>query len=153
MSDTRIKVSTKIKASPGRVFDILATPQKHPQTDASGMVLSDANTSPITKVGQVFRMNMKGADGSARYQTDNHVTAYKPSRVIAWRTAPADGEPLGWEWRYELALTKKGKTEVTLTYDWTGTSAENLRKYDVPTFSAEDLEASLAHLKASLTDD
>lgn len=155
MPDTSLRVTATINATPAVVFDLLASPHRHHELDASGMVGADEEDTPITKVGQVFRMNMtfRADDGKVTdYQTDNHITAFEPNRVIAWSVAPVDGEPLGWTWRYELAPKKKNdeKTKVALVYDWTGITEESKKQYGVPAFDEDDLDASLSLLKKAL---
>ena len=65
MTDTSIRVTRKVGAAAAVVFDLLANPDRHHEIDASGMVGDDEDASPITKVGQVFRMNMISVNGSA----------------------------------------------------------------------------------------
>jgi uncharacterized protein YndB with AHSA1/START domain len=149
-------VTLVVPAKPGRIFDLLATPYRLPDIDPTGAVISDDNASPVTAVGQVFRMNMVTADGPGptRYQTEHRVTDFVHNRLIAWTVSPAGGDPHGWSWRFELApLEGKGKgggkkkrTEVTLTYDWSETSEENRARFGIPDHDAADLEACLTRL-------
>jgi hypothetical protein len=145
VTDSFVRVTRKVHAVPAVVFDILATPHRHHEVDASGMVGADEEDSPITKAGQVFRMNMTGVeDGeTVQYQVDNLVTAFEPNRVIAWTVAEADGKPLGWSWRYDLEPNGDHKADVTLTYDWTGMSDADRAEHGVPSFGADELTASL----------
>jgi hypothetical protein len=145
-------VTATVHAPPAVVFDLLATPHRHHEVDASGTVGGNDEDSPITKIGQIFRMNMThaGADQTVEYQTDNHVTAYTPNRSIAWQVAPVDGEPLGWRWQWELEPKGEDRTTVSLTYDWTGTPPENVAKYGVPMFDERDLTKSLALLESAV---
>jgi hypothetical protein len=145
VTDTYVRVTRKVNAAPAVVFDVLATPHRHHELDASGMVGADEYDAPITKAGQVFRMNMTGVeDGQpVEYQVDNRVFAFKPNRVIAWTVAEAGGEPLGWSWRYDLAPHGDHKSEVTLTYEWTGMSDADREEYGVPSFGEAELTASL----------
>ncbi len=138
----------------GRVFDLLASPYRHREFDASKMVVSDETGDPITKVGQVFRMNMcrMTADGPVEYQTDNHVTKFKPNRKIAWAVADKDGEPGGWFWRYDLSVKGKRdqKTLLTLTYDWGDASDRTVRAVGLPAFNESNLQDSLTLLEKVL---
>lgn len=152
---TSITAERTVKAKKGRVFDLLANPDRHCDIDASGMVVSDADSKPVTKVGNVFRMNMRrsdGAGGSVDYQTDNHVTAFEPNRRIAWAVAPADGDLLGWEWRYELE-PDGDKTRVSLTYDWAQAGPATVERFNLPGFDVAALEASLALVEKALVKD
>ena len=124
MTDTSIRVTRKVGAAAAVVFDLLANPDRHHEIDASGMVGDDEDASPITKVGQVFRMNMSSGDGAGeKYQVDNHVTQFQPNRRIAWEVGLVDGERLGWTWCYDLEPHGQDKSEVALTYDWSAVVA------------------------------
>jgi hypothetical protein len=142
---TSLTVTRTINATAGRIFDVLASPHRHPEIDASRTVRSDDNASPVTRVGQVFRMNMvvPSADGEEEYQTDNHVHAYQPNSCIGWQVADVDEDPLGWAWRFDLRPHGDHKTDVTLTYDWSAATPAVVAEYDVPHFGEADLAASL----------
>jgi hypothetical protein len=146
-------VTLVVPVKPGRIFDLLATPYRLPDIDPTGAVISDDNASPVTAAGQVFRMNMVAVNGGppTRYQTEHHVDAFVHNRLIGWTVSPVDGDPHGWSWRFELTPRegkngKKKRTEVTLTYDWSGTSEENRARFGIPDLDAADLEACLARL-------
>ena len=122
-----------------------------PDDEATGALdmpglFRDAPTGRIAAVGQVFSMNMTWTDGTrvAHYITDNHITAFDEGRVIEWMPAAAGKEPWGWRWRYDLEpLHHDNSTRVTLTYDWTRTSPDDIEKYHVPEFAEDDLKDSL----------
>lgn len=157
-SDAHTTVTLVVPVKPGRIFDLLATPYRLPDIDPSGATVSDDNASPVTAVGQVFRMNMVTLDGAepVRYQTEHRVTEFTHNRVIGWTVAPVGGDPHGWSWRFELApLEGKGKgngkrTEVTLTYDWSDVSEENVARFGIPDHDAADLEACLTRLAVAV---
>ncbi len=152
MTDTSIRVTRKVSAAAAVVFDLLANPDRHHEIDASGMVGDDEDAAPITKVGQVFRMNMSepGDGATDTYQVDNHVTAFEPNRKIGWEVGLVDGARLGWSWCYELVPHGDDKSDVALTYDWSGTPVEDREKYGVPAFGRDALEASLDLLDSAL---
>jgi hypothetical protein len=52
----------------------------------------------------------------------------------------------GWIWRYNLAPAADGGTEVRLTYDWSGATAQAREVIEFPPFGVEHLENSLRHL-------
>jgi hypothetical protein len=135
-----------------RVFELLTDPAKHSEFDATGMVGPPASPQKLTRVGQVFVMNMTYRDGDQleHYQSDNHVTTFEPSRAVAWTTAAHGGQPLGWTWRYDMEPAADG-TAVTLSYDWTSASAENVRRFGVPLVNADDLARSLLLLSRACT--
>lgn len=147
MSDTRVTVSRTIDASTSDVFDVLSNPHRHPELDGSGFVRSLERGDRIEKSGQQFRMNMTGDHMGGEYQTDNVVTGFVPNQLIAWRTAPAGQEPPGWEWLWELQDQGSDATEVTLSYDWSDvTDQELLKKISFPLVSESQLEDSLGKL-------
>jgi len=148
--DKRITVQRTIDASTQDVFEVLSNPERHSELDGSGFVVSDEKTDRITGTGQVFRMNMTGDHMGGDYQTDNTVTGYDPNHLLAGQTAPADTEPPGWEWTWELAAQGSDATEVTLTYDWSKvTDPGILEKVSFPLVSQQQLEDSLGNLAAA----
>ena len=148
--DKRITVQRTIDAPTPDVFDVLSNPERHPELDGSGFVISDEKTDRITGTGQVFRMNMSGDHMGGDYQTDNTVTGYDPNHLLAWQTAPADTDPPGWEWTWELTAQGSDATDVRLTYDWSKvTDPELLKKVSFPLVSQQQLEDSLANLAAA----
>ena len=110
-TDTSITVQRTIDASSQDLFEVLSNPERHAELDGSGFVLSDEKTDRITGTGQVFRMNMSGAHMGGDYQTDNTVTGYDKNHLLAWQTAPADTEPPGWEWVWELKAEGSDATD------------------------------------------
>ena len=100
--ETQQTVTRTIDASAKDVFDFLTLPANHAKFDGSGMVQSDDKTQRIQKVGDVFTMNMHAEHMGGDYQTDNHVVAYDPNKLVGWKTAPAGTEPKGWQWVYRL---------------------------------------------------
>ena len=148
--DTRITVQRTIDAPTQDVFDVLSNPERHPELDGSGFVISDEKTDRITGTGQVFRMNMTGDHMGGDYQTDNTVTGYDPNHLLAWQTAPADTDPPGWEWTWELTARGSDATDVRLTYDWSRvTDPGLLKKVSFPLVNQQQLEDSLANLAAA----
>ena len=148
--DKRITVQRTIDAPTPDVFDVLSNPERHPELDGSGFVISDEKTDRITGTGQVFRMNMSGDHMGGDYQTDNTVTGFDPNHLLAWQTAPADTDPPGWEWTWELTAQGSDATDVRLTYDWSKvTDPELLKKVSFPLVSQQQLEDSLANLAAA----
>jgi uncharacterized protein YndB with AHSA1/START domain len=152
MSDqTSITVSRTIDASTKDLFDVLSNPERHPELDGSGFVVSDEKTDRISGTGDVFRMNMTGDHMGGDYQTDNTVTGYDANHLLAWQTAPADTEPPGWEWTWELKAEGSDSTDVSLTYDWSKvTDPELLKKISFPLVDEAALEDSLDRLAAAV---
>jgi len=152
MSDDKsITVSRTIDASTSQVFDVLTNPERHAELDGSGFVISDEKSDRITGTGQVFRMNMSGPHMGGDYQTDNTVTGYDANHLVAWQTAPADTDPPGWEWVWQLEAQGSDATEVTLTYDWSKvTDQELLKKISFPLVEKGALEQSLDNLAGAV---
>ncbi|OMH24832.1 polyketide cyclase [Tersicoccus phoenicis] len=149
--EARIVVSRVIDAPAGDLFDLLTNPARHREFDGSGFVRSEDRSFRISRVGDVFTMNMEGAHMGGEYQTDNHVTAYEQNKMVGWKTAPAGTEPPGWEWLWELQAQGSGATEVTLTYDWGKvTDKELLKKVSFPLVSKDQLEQSLGLLAGAV---
>ncbi|MBD7994911.1 polyketide cyclase [Arthrobacter sp. Sa2CUA1] len=146
-----ISVSRVIDAAAGDLFHLLSNPERHPELDGAGMVISDEKTDRIAKVGDVFTMNMHNQK-MGDYKTDNHVTGFDPNKLLAWQTAVAGTEPAGWEWMWELDALGPESTEVTLTYDWSKvTDKETLKKVSFPMISKDELEESLNKLAAAVS--
>lgn len=150
--DKQITVQRTIDASSQDLFNVLSNPDRHQELDGSGFVLGVDRADRITATGQVFRMNMTGDHMGGDYQTDNTVTGYDANHLLAWQTAPADNEPPGWEWVWELDAQGSEATDVRLTYDWSKVTDEALlAKIKFPLVEQTALEESLNRLAASVS--
>lgn len=150
-NETSITVSRVIDASAQDLFNVLSNPERHAELDGSGFVISDEKSDRITATGQVFRMNMSGPHMGGDYQSDNTVTGYDKNHLLAWATAPADTDPPGWEWVWELDAQGPDSTDVRLTYDWTKvTDKELLAKLHFPLVEQSALEDSLGNLASAV---
>ncbi len=152
MSTSQAAVTLVVPAKPGRIFDLLATPHRLPDIDPAGTTVSDENAGPVTGAGQVFTMNMAALGGQERldYQAEYRVDVFEHNRAIGWRVVPAGGpaggDDCGWSWRFDLTRLDGKRTEVTLTYDWSQTSAEVAARFGIPDHDLADLEACLVRL-------
>ena len=152
MDQNKITVERTIQASTADVFNVLSNPQRHPELDGSGFVLSDDRSNRIQGVGDVFTMNMSGDHMGGDYQTENHVTGYSANQLLAWQTAPAGQEPPGWQWVWELEADGSQATKVRHTYDWSSvTDQDLLSKISFPLVSQSQLEDSLTKLDQAAT--
>jgi uncharacterized protein YndB with AHSA1/START domain len=150
MNDS-VSAALVIDASPDAVFAVLSDPTKHAAIDGTGWVCESVDTEPLTSAGQMFRMAMyhpRHPDGG--YEMANRVQVFDPPHVISWEPGhnPGDGSVRlgGWVWRYDLAAVGPGRTEVTLTYDWSAVPG-SIREYlTFPPFDPDHLQNSLAHL-------
>jgi uncharacterized protein YndB with AHSA1/START domain len=152
--ETSRSAQREIKAPAQRVWDLLATPDEHHRFDGSDMVGESLTPGKLTRVGDVFTMEMLyvSPELTERYRTDNHVTVLEAPRCVEWAVAPAGKELLGWTWRYELEPSGPSSTLVTLTNDWSGTPERTMRLFGVPLVSQAQLAASLELLAAAVED-
>jgi len=149
-TESHLRVSRQIPAPAAAIFDVLSNPDRHAEVDGSGFVRSAEKPQRIQGTGDVFRMNMSGPHMGGDYQTDNTVTGFDENKLIAWRTAPADTDPPGWEWSYELTPAGPDATDVALTYDWSKVTDQHLlQRIKFPLVSERQLDDSLAHLGAA----
>lgn len=145
MTDSRIEVQRTIDARADDVFTLLATPARHVDLDGSGTVRGCRTQRPLQGAGDVFVMEMHGAD-MGDYVVDNHVVAFESAREIAWAPATHDGDRGGQVWGFRLEPTNGGgSTLVTHVYDWSGVTAERLLPY-LPVVDADGLAATLERL-------
>lgn len=149
MTDS-LTVTRTIPAPATTIFELLSNPDTHIRFDGSGFLRSAEKPQRIQAVGDVFRMNMTGEHMGGDYQTDNHVNGFDHNKLIAWKTAPADTDPPGWEWMYELTPAGPDSTDVSVTYDWSKvTDKDLLAKIKFPLVTEDQLEDSLARLSAA----
>ncbi len=152
MNEEKVSATLTVAAPVARVFAVLADPVTHAAIDGTGWVQEPVGQSPLTELGQVFRMGMYHAGHPAgNYQTVNQVAVLDPPRAIGWLTGQDKGdgdlEFGGWLWRYDLAPLGPSKSEVTLTYDWSAVP-QFIRDRGIPfpPFGPEHLINSLHHL-------
>lgn len=160
MTKDTISASTTVNAPVDTVFAVLADPTTHEAIDGTGWVRESRDGKPLTETGQIFVMGMYHDNHpNKHYEMANRVEVFEPPRAIAWqpgaepRHIPGyqgpDDAPLdfgGWIWRYDLEPVGDDRTEVTLTYDWSGVSPERREAIQFPPFEAQHLDNSLKHL-------
>lgn len=152
MTEKKITASRIIDAPADTIFMVLSNPERHPEIDGSGMVVSDDKTDRVTAVGQVFTMNMSWEKMGGEYKTDNHVIGFDENKLLAWQTAPHGEQPPGWEWVWTLESQGSDSTEVSVTYDWNAvTDKDVLKKVSFPAISHEALESSLGNLASAVS--
>lgn len=90
-----------------------------------------------------------------RYEIANQVRELDPPRTISWEPGTEDAAGRlsfgGWTWRYDLGPAADGGTEIRLTYDWSGATAQAREVIEFPPFDVEHLENSLRHLAVLVT--
>jgi Polyketide cyclase / dehydrase and lipid transport len=149
----RYIVTRTIAAAPDAVFAVLTDPTRHQDTEPGDWVRSAVDTDPITTSGQMFAVNMYLEQAGGHYVMHNLVTDFDEDRTIEWLPGQLDEagkhSPGGWSWRYDLAPNGAG-TDVTLTYDWSGTVQEFRDTIGVPVFGEDFIAASLAALERAV---
>lgn len=157
MTEEKVSVSTTVHAPADAVFAVLADPRTHAAIDGTGWVRESLDGQAVTEVGQIFRMGMYHDNHpQGYYEMANRVEVFDPPHAIAWLPGQGPkergnliGSPQlefgGWVWRYDLTSVGDDRTEVTLTYDWSGVSAQR-RDIAFPPFELSHLDNSLEHL-------
>ena len=152
MADENLSATLTVAAPAARVFAVLADPAAHAAIDGTGWVQEAADRAPLTRAGQIFRMDMYHPNHpNGNYQMANKVQVLDPPRAIGWlpgSDANGDGDLKfgGWSWRYDLAPLGPAQTQVTLTYDWSAVPEHIRKRIQFPPFSPEHLTNSLHHL-------
>ncbi len=155
MTVERYVVTRTIAASPAQVFAVLSDPARHQQIEPSDWVRDAVEPQRIAGVGEMFAMNMFLEFAGGHYVMHNVVDVFEADRSIGWLPGTLDDDgnhqPGGWSWRYDVAPAGSG-TEVTLTYNWSGTP-QSFRDTigGMPPFDKSYLVDSLAALDRSVT--
>jgi uncharacterized protein YndB with AHSA1/START domain len=148
-TECRLELTRSINAPPAAVFTVITDPAGHVQIDGSGMLVAAQNSSPLTRVGDSFVMNMDreplGDLPLGKYQVRNTVTAFVPDELFEWNVGGVDQPPFGHVYGYRLEPGDDGATVVTLYVDWTGVRAGSIRDR-FPIVPAHMLEKSLDNL-------
>ena len=150
-NDNNTNTATRtIDASAAEIFDLLSNPDRHNETDNSGMVVSCSKGDRLTAVGDTFTMNMTKEDGD--YQTRNEVFAFQDGRIIGWKNLEntTAGVEVGAKWLYELEPQGNDSTTVTLTYDRSEIESDKVRKMSEDNFTDDTMEESLSALAAAV---
>ena len=151
MAEDSVSATLTVAVPAAKVFAVLADPTTHSAIDGTGWVQDAVDRTPLTAVGQVFRMDMYHAnhpDGG--YQVANQVQMLEPPRAIGWLTGQENEDGQldlgGWIWRYDLVPLGPSETGVTLTYDWSAVPPSVREYIQFPPFGPEHLTNSLHHL-------
>jgi hypothetical protein len=122
-----VRVSRRIEAPAGVIFQVLADPRRHLELDGSGMLRGAVTQTPVSGTGDVFVMRMYYSE-HGNYEMDNHVVEFEQDRRIVWEPVAGKGHPdtapgstaaarWGHRWGYELVPDGPGATVVTEIYD------------------------------------
>jgi uncharacterized protein YndB with AHSA1/START domain len=148
-TECRLELTRSINAPPAAVFTVITDPAGHVQIDGSGMLVAAQNSSPLTRVGDSFVMNMDreplGDLPLGKYQVRNTVTAFVPDELFEWNVGGVDQPPFGHVYGYRLEPSSDDATIVTLYVDWAGVRASSIRDR-FPIVPAHMLEKSLDNL-------
>jgi len=152
-TDERYVVTRTIAATPAEIFAVLSDPARHKDTEPGDWVRDAIDTERVTACGQMFAVNMFLEQAGGHYVMHNVVTEFDQDRSIGWLPGQLDESgnhnPGGWTWRYDLVPTAAG-TDVTLTYDWSGTVQSFRDNVGVPVFPEQFIEESLAALERAV---
>jgi uncharacterized protein YndB with AHSA1/START domain len=144
---TVVSATREIRASAGRIFELIADPAQQPRWDGNDNLAEAASGQRVHSVGDVFIMTLTG--GSLR---ENHVVEFEEGRRVAWRPAEPGQEPPGHLWVWELEPIEPSRTRVTHTYDWSHLMDET-RLSRARATTAQKLRASLDRLAAIAEDE
>lgn len=151
-----ISVSRDIAAPAAQIFSILVRPASHPEVDGSGMVRTTLDDVVISKVGDVFAMNMFN-DEMGDYVMENRVVEFEPELRIVWEPVMRSigksefqsgvGDPAYHQWGWQLEPLGAGRTRVTEFFDcsrspdWLQEAVKGGERW------RPDIEASLENLE------
>ena len=131
-----------VAAPAATLFAQLADPHQHGSIDGSGTVGQATKGPARLAQGDAFSVKMK--QYGVPYTITSTVVAFEPDRVIEWK------HPFGHSWRWELAETAPGTTQVTETWDPTGLPGVALSLMTlagVPRINAQGIERTLSGLQ------
>ena len=139
MSETARAVSVErvIRATPEKIFDLLADPSQHPRFDGSDTVKAARGDPVRLSLGAQFSMDMRMG---VPYRIKNTVVEFEDGRRIAWQ------HPAHNVWRYELEPVDGG-SRVRESFDWTnGRGRKVIELMGVPKKNRKAMEATLERL-------
>lgn len=149
----RVSVTREIAAPAQDIFAVLTDPAGHVRIDGSGMLMAAPGASPVSAVGDVFRMNMDrtalGDIPLGRYETINTVTRIERDALIEWNVAAPGRDPVGHVYGYELQPVSDEDTRVTSYCDWSEVPSHLRVRGNVsfPVVPPEMLERTLVRLQ------
>jgi len=137
MIPTSVTESRDIDAPAARIFSVVSDPSRHPEVDGSGMLRSAVDNERVTRVGDVFHINMVHWD-LGNYVMANHVVAFEKDRLIAWepivdswensKYQSTVGQPGLRHWGWQLEPLSENSTRVTAFFEGSRLP-EDLRKF------------------------
>ena len=137
MTQPSVSESRDINASASRIFSVLCDPAMHPEVDGTGMLRSAVENQVISKVGDVFYINMVHWD-QGKYVMANHVVEFEQDRRIVWEPVVYShespeyqsvvGAPGLREWGWQLEPLNDDTTRVTEFFEGSRLP-EDLRRF------------------------
>ena len=137
MTQPSVAETRDIDASAARIFSVLSDPAMHAHIDGAGMLRAAADQGPVTKVGDVFYIDMVHWH-LGNYVMANHVTQFEQDRLIAWEPVvhsyenpeyeQSVGHPGLREWGWKLEPLADDRTRVTEFFEGSRLP-EELRKF------------------------
>ncbi len=156
MDDLSISVTRDIPAPADLIFAVLTRPMAHPDVDGTGMVRGAREDFVITRVGDVFTMNMFN-DEMGDYVMESHVVEFEPERRVVWEPVlhsiakpefQSDvGEPGLHRWGWQLEPLDDDRTRVTELFDCSRSPAWLQRAVKGGERWRQGMEASLENLE------
>ncbi|MFC7326547.1 SRPBCC family protein [Marinactinospora rubrisoli] len=138
MAHHQVSRSIVIEAPAEQIFDVLATPGRHPLFDGSGSVRGVVAGPERLSLGATFGMNMRVG---LPYRMTNRVVEFEEGRLITWRHLGAH------RWRWELEPQPDGGTLVTETFDYSYAGTLLYQLAGAPARNARAIEQTLPRLK------
>lgn len=149
----RISVERVIHAPAADIFALVTDPAGHVRIDGSGMLVEAPDATPVSAVGDTFKMEMdREALGDlplGRYAVMNTVTAIESDRLIEWAVGAEGRTPIGHVYGFLLEPVDDSATKVTSYCDWSGLQPKLVGKVAFPVVPASMMEQTLDRLAAA----
>ncbi len=155
MDGNTVSVERTIRASPDKIFALLADAGKHASFDGSDSVNHASQESVPLSMGAKFGMAMRGRKETLfiPYRTTNTIIEYEPDRRIAWQTTSFGGVVGGRIWRYELSSAPADPHGTLVRETWD--VSEDKQKWmitsgSMPKLTEEGMRATLERIAGLL---
>jgi hypothetical protein len=130
-----LAVSTTVKATPTKVFQIVIDPNMHVKIDGSGMLEAAPDAKRLAAEGDTFEMAMDreplGDIPMGKYKVLNTVTRIVPDALLEWNVGSAEHGPYGHLYGWEIRALSPDETEVTNYCDWSAISEKARDRFPI----------------------